>query len=186
MNIALKRPVSACVAACLLLAGCASGKEGTGQLVGSALATGLCLALIDARHNAACIAAAAAGFAIGGAIGHQMDERDRQRREAALNAALNNERLWANRQADKPLPQSAVNAIPVPKAKPKKDTTTRTAAEWHNPDTDNSGRIEPLRTYVGGAHHDQVCRQYRETYFKNGEPIVQTEQHCKDAQGHWS
>jgi surface antigen len=185
MDIVVKKPVGALVIASLLLTGCVSGKEGTGQVVGTALATGLCLALVDARHNAACLAAAAAGFLIGGAIGHQMDERDRERREAAVRAALNNERLWAHRQADEPLPESAVNAMPVSKTKPNKDAVTKNAAEWHNPDTDNSGRIEPLRTYVGGAKHDQVCRQYRETYFKNGEPVVETEQSCKDAQGHW-
>jgi surface antigen len=93
--------------------------------------------------------------------------------------------LWAGRQGTAPLPESEVNAKPISYAQPRGDAVTTTGTEWHNPDTDDSGRIEPLRTYVGGAQRNEKCRQFRETYFKNGEPVVATEQACQNAQGQW-
>jgi surface antigen len=179
-----KKPVAIILAASLLTGACASGQEGAGQAIGAILATGVCLALVH-KNNAACIAAAAAGFVVGGAIGHKLDVRDRKRREEALARTLNDERLWNARRGAAPMSNADVAARPVSYVRPTTDSNTAAATEWHNPDTDNSGRIEPLRTYVGGPQHNQTCRQFRETYFKNGEPVVAVEQECLNAQGQW-
>jgi surface antigen len=179
------KAVAVSLAASLTLSACATGQEGIGQAIGALVLGGACLALIDKNHQAACIAAAAAGFVVGGAIGHQLDERDKKRREQALAATLNNDNLWAMRRGQGPLPAKAVNASPVSRTPPSQDSVSSRETAWVNPDTQNSGRIEPLRAYIGGQNGQQECRQYRETYFKKGEPITDTVVECKNEQGNW-
>ena len=185
MRFVQSRAVAVSLVASLTLSACATGQEGIGQAIGALVLGGACLALIDKNHQAACIAAAAAGFIVGGAIGHQLDERDKKRREQALAATLNNDSLWATRRGQGPLPPTAINSNPVSRTPPSQDGATSRETAWVNPDTQNSGRIEPLRAYVGGQNGQQECRQYRETYFKQGEPITDTAIECKNEQGIW-
>ena len=179
--------------AVLMLSGCAT-QEDTGHLVGAALLGGLCLALVNPGSRGACVAAAAAGFVVGGAIGKNLDVRDRQRREAAVNAALISDDMWRNRNGGQALSQTELNAKPVDKAAPSNQAAVEAtsgwtnpdsdAREWHNPDTSNSGRIEPLRDFR--STNGTECRQFRETYFKqNNQPSTGTSVFCKDAQGSW-
>jgi len=180
-----KRATALLVVSSLTLTGCASGKEGIGQAIGGLLAGGICLALVDAKHKEACLLAAAAGFMIGGAIGHQIDVRDRERRERALAATLDDPALWRDHRGTGPLTADVIAAKPLPKAPPQTDTVTPREVTWVNPDTTNSGRIEPLVTYVGGTQGNQECKQIRETYFKAGQPISEVELVCKNAEGKW-
>lgn len=184
MRISRRAPLSLFLSTSVLLSACASGQEGFGQALGALAAGGLCLALIDKRNQGACVAAAAAGFVIGGAIGRNLDERDRKRREQALAATLNNDNLWAQRRGEGPLSKDVVANIPAPTSEPTQDVVTPAKATWTNPDTQNAGAIEPLRAYKN-ASNNRECRQFRETYWKKGEPMVETRTECKDAEGHW-
>jgi len=185
MRIVQSRAIAVALTASLTLSACATGQEGIGQALGALVLGGACLALIDKNHQGACIAAAAAGFVVGGAIGHKLDERDRKRREQALAATLNNDNLWTTRRGQGPLPPRDVNASPMSQTPPSRDSVSSRETAWVNPDTQNSGRIEPLRAYVGGQNGKQECRQYRETYFKKGEPFTDTAVECKNEQGNW-
>lgn len=182
--------VSITVACAFTASSCASGQEGIGQAIGALALGGLCLAVANGKDKAVCIAAAAAGFLIGGAIGRKMDERDKARREAALRRALDDDNLWANHRGGGPLPTAAVNANQVSAEAPKTDKVTAQAVSWHNPDTGNGGNIELLRSYDAPASNNSqaktTCRQFRETYYKQGEPITETTNVCKDAQGQWN
>lgn len=184
MQMRIRKTVVMPLVASLSLTACATGNEGIGQTIGALVLGGACLAVARGDTRAACIAAAAAGFVLGGAIGQQIDARDRKRREAALAAALNDEQMWRERYGNGPMAQKTINQIPMDKSAPKQDLKTAHIATWHNPDTDDSGRIEPLRAYVNNTN--QQCRQVRESYFKNGEPISALEVWCKNAQGRWA
>lgn len=185
MHFRRSKLTSIAIACSLTLSACASGQEGTGQAIGALLAGGLCLALVNGKDKVACLAAGAAGFMIGGAIGRKMDERDRAKREAALRRALDDEALWMNHRGNGPMADNEVASAPPPKAAPRVDTASNQGVTWVNPDTKNSGSIEPLRTYVATNKNKAQCRQYRETYFKQGEPITETRTVCKDAKGQW-
>jgi surface antigen len=56
--------------------------------------------------------------------------------------------------------------------------------QWHNPKTGNSGTIKPVSGYTKSASA-QTCRQFNETYTKDGKPYEQTSRACRDANGEW-
>jgi surface antigen len=184
------RMISITLACALTTSSCATGQEGIGQAIGALALGGLCLAIVNSRDRAACLAAAAAGFLIGGAIGRKMDQRDKARREAALRRALDDDALWTQHRGVGPLPQNAINTPPPPAQAPGDDRVTARAVTWHNPDTGNSGNIELLRSYEAPASNNSqvgtTCRQFRETYYRQGEPTSEVTTVCKDAHGLWN
>jgi surface antigen len=56
--------------------------------------------------------------------------------------------------------------------------------QWHNPKTGNSGAIKPLNGYTKSASA-QTCREFTETYTKEGKTYEQTSRACRDANGEW-
>ena len=55
---------------------------------------------------------------------------------------------------------------------------------WKNPKTGNSGSITPLSGYTKAAN-SQTCRDFEETYTREGQTYNQTSRACRDANGHW-
>jgi len=55
---------------------------------------------------------------------------------------------------------------------------------WHNPKTGNSGTIKPLSGYTKSASA-QTCRNFTETYVKEGKSYEQTSRACRNAKGEW-
>jgi surface antigen len=55
---------------------------------------------------------------------------------------------------------------------------------WHNTTTGNSGSIKPLNGYTTSAKA-QTCRQFTETYEKEGKTYEQNARACRNANGEW-
>jgi surface antigen len=55
---------------------------------------------------------------------------------------------------------------------------------WHNAKTGNSGTIKPLNGYTTSAKA-QTCRQFTETYEKEGKTYEQNARACRNANGEW-
>ena len=205
---ALRRPArrsSMALLACLVLAvaGCTDAQNNQktiiGALGGSIAASGACLL---ARGNAVTCAAVGLGAAvIGGVIGHSFDERDRARHDAAVRQALLDQRLWQPRSALSPgamaAPVDQTEAELEQPAAPRSHAAPQPAAQrvaashpvaaappvsWQNPDTSNSGKIVPLRTFASPTT-GQACKVYREDYIRNGKQYSDTMQACPKADG---
>ncbi|WP_052409356.1 RT0821/Lpp0805 family surface protein [Paraburkholderia oxyphila] len=55
---------------------------------------------------------------------------------------------------------------------------------WHNAKTGNSGSIKPLNGYSASASA-QTCRQFTETYVKEGKTYEQNARACRNSNGEW-
>jgi surface antigen len=55
---------------------------------------------------------------------------------------------------------------------------------WQNPKTGNSGNIKPLNGYTKSPSA-ATCRQFNESYVKDGKTYQQTERACRDKNGEW-
>jgi surface antigen len=55
---------------------------------------------------------------------------------------------------------------------------------WHNSKTGNSGTIKPLSGYTSSPN-TQTCRDFQETYVKQGQTYEQTARACRDSKGEW-
>jgi surface antigen len=55
---------------------------------------------------------------------------------------------------------------------------------WHNAKTGNSGSIKPLNGYTASASA-QTCREFTETYVKEGKTYEQNARACRDSKGEW-
>jgi surface antigen len=55
---------------------------------------------------------------------------------------------------------------------------------WNNANTGNSGTIKPLNGYVSSPNA-QTCRQFTETYEKEGKTYEQNARACRNANGEW-
>lgn len=55
---------------------------------------------------------------------------------------------------------------------------------WKNPQTGNSGTVKPLSGY-SKSPTAQTCRDYQETYTRNGQTFTDTARACRDANGQW-
>jgi surface antigen len=150
-------------ATCANLAACETTADGsmrfssTGKgVIGGALVGSLACIAAGGRRDT-CIAAAIAGGLAGGLIGSRIDARDKERREAALRAAMANERAWA-------APSAAAQTT------------------WSNPVTGNTGSVRPIRAFV---QQNRQCREIEEIYVRQGEPISEKRQVCLNADGQW-
>lgn len=56
--------------------------------------------------------------------------------------------------------------------------------EWRNPETGNSGVIKPLSGYTKTANA-QVCRDFNESYTKDGTTRTEQSRACRDTDGKW-
>lgn len=57
--------------------------------------------------------------------------------------------------------------------------------QWHNTKTGNSGSIKPLSGYTKSANA-QTCRDFTETYTRDGKQYEQTSRACRNAKGEWA
>lgn len=205
---ALQRPArgwSTALSACLALAvaGCTDAQNNKktifGALGGGIAASGACLL---ARGNAlTCATVGLSGAIIGGVIGHSFDDRDRARRDAAVRQALLDRRLWQppyapslgavaapTDQTEAELEQPAAplsHAAPQPSAQGVAASHAVAAVPpvtWQNPDTSNSGKIVPLRTFASPTT-GQACKVYREDYIRDGKQYSDTMQACPKTNG---
>ena len=55
---------------------------------------------------------------------------------------------------------------------------------WHNAKTGNSGSIKPLSGY-SKSPSAKTCRDFTETYVKEGKSYEQTSRACRNANGEW-
>lgn len=55
---------------------------------------------------------------------------------------------------------------------------------WQNAKTGNSGTIKPLNGYTKSAS-TQTCRDFTESYVKEGKNYEQTEHACRNSKGEW-
>lgn len=55
---------------------------------------------------------------------------------------------------------------------------------WRNAKTGNSGTIKPLNGYAKSPTA-QTCRNFTETYVKDGKPYEQNAKACRNANGEW-
>lgn len=55
---------------------------------------------------------------------------------------------------------------------------------WKNPKTGNSGTIKPVNGYTKVANA-QTCRDYTETYTREGKTYTDNARACRDANGQW-
>ncbi|MGU7776345.1 RT0821/Lpp0805 family surface protein [Burkholderia sp. MR1-5-21] len=62
-----------------------------------------------------------------------------------------------------------------------KNSQTR---HWHNAKTGNSGSIKLLNGYTASPSA-QTCREFTETYVKEGKTYEQTAHACRNANGEW-
>lgn len=55
---------------------------------------------------------------------------------------------------------------------------------WANPDTGNSGTITPLNSYTESVSK-QTCRDFDETYTRDGQTFTDKQKACLQADGSW-
>jgi surface antigen len=148
-----------------MVAGCANGGPNGGndnQAIGGAaigaVVGGLAGAAFGGGSGKAVAIGALAGALVGGVVGHQLDERDRAVRDAALR-------------------QSMQQANP------------NQTMSWSNPNTGNSGTVTPLNSYTAPVSPNSTkmttCRDFDETYNRDGQSYSGKAKYCRDAKGDW-
>ena len=159
-----------------MLGGCVTDGKNTqiGAIGGGLLATGACLAL--GGNAKTCAAAAVIGAVAGGMIGNQIDQRDQEVRTRELNKALNDEIVWNT-------PVSVAAAQPASGAQPAAPVLKETIS-WTYPETQNRSEIVPLRAYAEPSS-GRECREFDETYIRNGKEIRARQRACKQMDGMW-
>jgi surface antigen len=55
---------------------------------------------------------------------------------------------------------------------------------WHNPKTGNSGTIKTLSGYTTSPN-GRTCRDFQESYLKQGKNYEQTARACRNSNGEW-
>lgn len=55
---------------------------------------------------------------------------------------------------------------------------------WRNTKTGNSGTIKPLNGYTASANA-QTCRDFTESYVKEGKTYEQNAHACRNSKGEW-
>lgn len=142
-----------------MFAGCADNGSGGGMnktTSGALIGAGTGAALGGIfGHGSA--GAIAAGGLVGGLLGGVIGHQLDERDRAAREAAL----------------QAALQTS-------KNNTTTH----WQNPKTGNSGNIKPLNGYTKSAK-ESTCREFTESYVKEGKTYQQTGHACRNANGEW-
>ncbi|MFI4985853.1 MAG: RT0821/Lpp0805 family surface protein [Alphaproteobacteria bacterium] len=119
------------------------------------------------------ILGALGGAALGGALGGGKGALIGAALGAAAGAVIGNQldaRDRARREAA--LQSSLASAQPNQKA------------DWSNRDTGNSGTITPLNTYTVPAT-DETCRDFDETYTRDGNTTSQRARACLGPDGNW-
>jgi surface antigen len=61
---------------------------------------------------------------------------------------------------------------------------TNQTLTWTNPKTGNSGTIKPLSGYTKAAN-SQSCRDFGESYTRDGHTYTQQSRACRDPNGEW-
>ena len=65
-----------------------------------------------------------------------------------------------------------------------KAKTSHKETHWKNPKTGNSGTITPINYYTD-PQTNRACRDYDETYTRDGQTYTQRSSACRDASGNW-
>ncbi|HZZ11744.1 MAG TPA: RT0821/Lpp0805 family surface protein [Paraburkholderia sp.] len=142
-----------------LLTGCAdsNGNGGIDKTTGGALLGAGAGAALGGLFSHGSTGAIVAGGLAGGLLGGVIGHEMDERDRAARAAAL--QQALQTSQDNRP-------------------------KQWHNTQTGNSGAIKPLNGYTKSANA-QTCRQFSETYTKEGKTYEQTSRACRDANGEW-
>jgi len=146
-----------CLAAALLLGGCASGEYGTKQTVG-ALAGAGAGGLLGAQigHGKGQLAATAAGTVLGALLGNEVGKSlDRADRSYASDAQY-----------------QALEYAPA-----------GDEVAWQNPDSGHYGAVTPLRTYQ--ATSGSYCREFQQQAAIGGEIQAVYGTACRQPDGSW-
>jgi surface antigen len=64
------------------------------------------------------------------------------------------------------------------------NTQNNQQRQWHNTKTGHSGTIKPLNGY-SKSPSAQTCRDFTETYQRDGKQYEQTSKACRNANGEW-
>jgi len=147
------------VAACVIAMGCtATGSSSDNKnTIGGASIGALLGGAIGASTSHGNAGATIAGALAGGLLGGLIGQKMDERDREERNAALL-----------KTL-QTSANEHP---------------RHWKNPTTGNSGTIKPLSGYTKAANAE-TCRDFEESYTRDGKTYTQTSRACRDANGQW-
>jgi len=158
-SINRKKAPGALLAALILTAGgCASDRYGENETVGTIVGAGVGGFLgseIGGRGTSGAVGAAA-GTLAGAMIGNSIGRRldEADRMEHAITA------------------QRAFETAP-----------TGQSREWENPDTGNSGSVQPTQTYT--TESGQPCREFQQTIIVGGEEVQGYGTACRQPDGTW-
>lgn len=150
---------SSAVIGCLTVVGCTvtGPSSGNQNMIGGASIGALLGGVAGASASHGNAGATIAGALAGGLVGGLIGQKMDERDREERNAAL----LQTL--------QTSTNDHP---------------RHWKNPKTGNSGTIKPLSGYTKAANA-QTCRDYTETYVRDGKTYTDTARACRDANGQW-